>query len=88
MTLWLTALLVWMAAGARVGRVLVKPATTARVAIVVAVAAVALAATVAVPEIAVAIDNLRPSGLHAGWLSDGVVVSAWIAFVTATSVVA
>ncbi|WP_433661433.1 hypothetical protein ACQPW1_04020 [Nocardia sp. CA-128927] len=88
MTLWLTALLVWMAAGARVGRVLVKPATTARVAIVVAVAAVALAATVAVPEIAVAIDNLRPHGVHAGWLSDGVVVSAWIAFVTATSVVA
>ncbi|WP_280383267.1 hypothetical protein [Nocardia wallacei] len=41
MTFWLTALLVWMAAGARVGRVLVKPATTARVAIVVAVAAVA-----------------------------------------------
>ncbi|MGX1775508.1 hypothetical protein ACWIGW_25595 [Nocardia brasiliensis] len=88
MTLWLTALLVWMAAGARVGRVLVKPATTARVAIVVAVAAVALAATVAVPEIAVAIDNLLPGGVHAGWLSDGVVVSAWIAFVTATSVVA
>ncbi|MFI6997359.1 hypothetical protein [Nocardia sp. NPDC050175] len=88
MTLWLTALLVWMAAGARVGRVLVKPATTARVAIVVAVAAVALAATVAVPEIAVAIDNLRPHGVHAGWLSDGVVVSSWIAFVTATSVVA
>ncbi|AFT98533.1 hypothetical protein [Nocardia brasiliensis] len=88
MTLWLTALLVWMAAGARVGRVLVKPATTARVAIVIAVAAVALAATVAVPEIAVAIDNLLPGGVHAGWLSDGVVVSAWIAFVTATSVVA
>ncbi|WP_405167529.1 hypothetical protein OG203_22165 [Nocardia sp. NBC_01499] len=88
MTLWLTALLVWMAAGARVGRVLVKPATTARVAIVVAVAAVALAATVAVPEIAVAIDNLLPHGVHAGWLSDGVVVSAWITFVTATSVVA
>lgn len=88
MTLWLTALLVWMAAGARVGRVLVKPATTARVAIVIAVAAVALAATVAVPEIAVAIDNLLPGGVRAGWLSDGVVVSAWIAFVTATSVVA
>ncbi|MFE9582589.1 hypothetical protein ACFYO1_39895 [Nocardia sp. NPDC006044] len=88
MTLWLTALLVWMAAGARVGRVLVKPATTARVAIVVAVAAVALAATVAIPEIAVAIDNLRPNGVHAGWLSDAVVVSAWIVFVAATSVVA
>ncbi|WP_228538892.1 hypothetical protein [Nocardia sp. XZ_19_385] len=88
MTLWLTAMLVWMAAGARVGRVLVKPATTARVAIVVAVASVALAATVAVPEIALAIDNLLPRGLHAGLLSDGVVVSAWILFTTATSVVA
>ncbi|MCP2291934.1 hypothetical protein [Nocardia amikacinitolerans] len=88
MTLWLTAMLVWVAAGARVGRVLVKPATTARVAIVVAVAAVALGATVAVPEIALAIDNLRPHGLRSGLLSDGVVVSAWLAFVTATSVVA
>ncbi|MFQ6398871.1 hypothetical protein ACLMAJ_36210 [Nocardia sp. KC 131] len=88
MTFWLTALLVWVAAGARVGRVLVKPATTARVAIVVAVAAVALAATVAVPEIALAIDNLLPRGLRNAMLSDGVVVSAWMIFATATSVVA
>ncbi|WP_435591233.1 hypothetical protein [Nocardia sp. bgisy118] len=88
MTFWLTAMLVWVAAGARVGRVLVKPATTARVAIVVAVAAVALGATVAVPEIALAVDNLRPHGLRSGLLSDGVVLSVWLAFVTATSVVA
>ncbi|MEV6340845.1 hypothetical protein AB0M12_39770 [Nocardia vinacea] len=88
MTLWLTAMLVWVAAGARVGRVLVKPATTARVAIVVAVAAVALAATVAVPEIALALDNLQPRGLHSGILSDGIVASAWILFAAATSVVA
>ncbi|MFC4377104.1 hypothetical protein ACFO5K_23755 [Nocardia halotolerans] len=88
MTLWLTALLVWVAAGARVGRVLVKPATTARVAIVVAVAAVALASTVAIPDIAVAVDNLLPGGVHNGWLSTGIVVSAWILFTTATSVVA
>lgn len=88
MTLWLTALLVWVAAGARVGRVLVKPATTARVAIVVAVAAVALAATVAIPDVAVAIDNLLPGGLRSGWLSTGVVDAAWITFTTATSVVA
>ncbi|WP_330251887.1 hypothetical protein OG874_38140 [Nocardia sp. NBC_00565] len=88
MTLWLTAMLVWVAAGARVGRVLVKPATTARVAIVVAVAAVAVAATVAVPEIALAIDNLHPRGLHSGLLSDGVLTSAWILFAIATSVVA
>jgi len=38
---WLVALLVWAAAGARVGRVLVRPATTIRMAIVVAVIAVA-----------------------------------------------
>ncbi|MFI6362740.1 hypothetical protein ACIBG0_08330 [Nocardia sp. NPDC050630] len=88
MTLWLTAMLVWVASGARVGRVLVKPATTARVAIVVAVAAVAVAATIAVPEVALALDNLLPRGLHSGMLSDGVVTSAWILFSTATSVVA
>lgn len=88
MTFWLTALLVWVAAGARVGRVLVKPATTARVAIVVAVAAVALAATVSVPEVALAIDNLLPGGVRDGLLSYAVMVSAWILFAVATSVVA
>lgn len=88
MTVWLTALLVWVAVGARVGRVLVRPATTPRVAIVTAVAAVGAAATVGVPEIALAVDNLRPAGLPAGSLSDGAHLSAWIAFATATSVVA
>ncbi|MGW5387663.1 hypothetical protein [Nocardia sp. NPDC003963] len=88
MTFWLTALIVWIAAGARVGRVLVKPATTARVAIVAAVSAVALACTVAVPDIALAIDNLLPGGLPPGRLSEGLVVSAWLLFTAATSVVA
>ncbi|WP_328390399.1 hypothetical protein [Nocardia sp. NBC_00416] len=88
MTFWLTALLVWVAAGARVGRVLVKPATTARVAIVVAVAAVALACTAAIPDVALAVDNLLPGGLPPGRLSEGVVVAAWLLFATATSVVA
>lgn len=88
MTFWLTALLVWVAAGARVGRVLVKPATTARVAIVVAVSSVATACTAAIPEVALAIDNLLPRGLPGGLLSEGVVVGAWLLFVTATSVVA
>ncbi|MTE11211.1 hypothetical protein [Nocardia aurantiaca] len=88
MSFWLTAMLVWMASGARVGRVLVKPATTARVAIVAAVAAVALAVTVGVPEIGLAVDHAAPNGLHGMWLGDRVVTAAWIMFATATSVVA
>ncbi|WP_067573980.1 hypothetical protein [Nocardia acidivorans] len=88
MTFWLTALLVWMAAGARVGRVLVKPATTARVAIVVAVASVALAATICIPEVGVAVDHLLPNGVHGSWFSDRLTTSSWILFGTATSVVA
>ncbi|WP_433564328.1 hypothetical protein ACQP1O_02625 [Nocardia sp. CA-151230] len=88
MTFWVTAMLVWMASGARVGRVLVKPATTARVAIVIAVAAVALAVTVGVPEIALAVDHMAPGGVHGQWLGDRVVTAAWIMFATATSVVA
>ncbi|WP_067670258.1 hypothetical protein [Nocardia miyunensis] len=88
MTFWLTALLIWMAAGARVGRVLVKPATTARVAIVVAVASVAAAATVSVPEIGLALDNLVPHGIHGMMFGDRMVVAAWLLFTVATSVVA
>ncbi|WP_067647475.1 hypothetical protein [Nocardia harenae] len=88
MTPWITAMLVWIAAGARVGRVLVKPATTARVAIVLAVAAVATAATIAVPEIGLALDNALPGGLPSGPLSGALHTAAWIGFATATSVVA
>ncbi|MFC3964273.1 hypothetical protein [Nocardia jiangsuensis] len=88
MTPWITALLVWIAAGARVGRVLVKPATTARVAIVVAVAAVATAATTAVPEIGLALDHALPGGVPSGLLSSAIHTAAWIGFATATSVVA
>lgn len=88
MTFWLTALLVWMAAGARVGRVLVKPATTARVAIVVAVASVAAASTIAIPEVAVAVDHLLPGGIRGMWLSDRLTPALWVLFATATSVVA
>ncbi|MFC8046221.1 hypothetical protein [Nocardia sp. NPDC057353] len=88
MTPWITAVLIWIAAGARVGRVLVKPATTARVAIVLAVAAVATAVTTAVPEIGLALDHALPGGLPSGLLSTGVQTAAWIGFATATSVVA
>ncbi|MBB5913236.1 hypothetical protein BJY24_002103 [Nocardia transvalensis] len=88
MTFWLTALLVWMAAGARVGRVLVKPATTARVAIVVAVASVAAAGTVMIPEVSVALDHLAPNGIRGDMLADRIQVAAWLLFAVATSVVA
>ncbi|MFF0493291.1 hypothetical protein ACFYTQ_30050 [Nocardia sp. NPDC004068] len=88
MTFWLTALLVWMAAGARVGRVLVKPATTARVAIVVAVAAVAVAATVTIPEVGVPLDHLAPHGIRGRSVADHAQLAAWLLFAVATSVVA
>lgn len=88
MTFWSTALLVWVAAGTRVGRVLVKPATTTRVAIVIAVTAVALACTITIHDVALVVDGLLPRGLPPGRLSEGVVVAAWLLFATATSVVA
>lgn len=88
MTFWLTALLVWMAAGARVGRVLVKPATTARVAIVIAVASVAAAATVSIPEVGLALDNLLPHGLSGVMFADRLSTAAWLLFAVSTSVVA
>lgn len=89
MSFWFTALLVWLAAGARVGRVVVRPATTVRMAVVLAVTAVALAATVAIPEVADTLDSLRPAGVGAGTqLSAALAVAAWQCFATATSVVA
>ncbi|WP_280248594.1 hypothetical protein [Nocardia abscessus] len=78
----------WIAARARGGRALFTPATSAGVPMCCSVAGGALAATVAVPEIAVAVDNLVPGGVHAGRLSEGVVTASWIAFAAATSVVA
>lgn len=88
MTFWVIALLVWMAAGARIGRVMVKPATTARVAIVIAVASVAAAATLGIPEIAVAVDHLLPHGINGQTLADRLVVATWLLFAVSTSVVA
>ncbi len=89
MIFWLTALAVWVAAGARVGRVLVRPATTVRVAIVVAVMAVALAATVAIPGVADTIDGVMPDGLHDGAMPAAHIgISLWVFFIAATSVIA
>ena len=85
MTPWLVALLVWIAAGARVGRILVRPASTVRVAILVAVAAVAGAATLAIPEVAQAVDQ---------WLSaitapaEKIALTLWVCFAAAITTVA
>ena len=90
MIYWLTALVVWIAAGARVGRVLVRPATTVRVAIVVAVAAVAAAATVTVPDVADRIDGIVRGSDPANPpdLAARIVLALWVCFIAATCAVA
>ena len=89
MSFWLTALVVWLAAGARVGRVVVRPATTVRTAIVLAVSAVAIASTLAIPDVAGTVDTLLPGGVGGGaQLSAAGAAAAWLGFAIATSVVA
>ena len=89
MSFWLIALAVWIAAGSRVGRVLVRPATTVRVAIVAAVASVAAAVTIGIPEVADSVDRMLPNGVRAGErLVPLLIIALWVAFTTATAVVA
>ena len=89
MSFWLVALAVWIAAGGRVGRVLVRPATTVRVAIVAAVASVALAVTIGIPEVADSVDRLLPNGVRAGErLVPLLIIALWVSFTAATAVVA
>ncbi|MCX5043335.1 hypothetical protein OG921_09145 [Aldersonia sp. NBC_00410] len=90
MSAWIVALLVWVAAGARVGRVLVRPATVVRMAIVVAVAAVAGATTVAVPDVAQALDELvsGDDGANGASLSATLGVSLWVCAGGAVMVIA
>lgn len=83
---WLVALAVWMSAGARVGRVLVRPATPVRVAIVAGVAAIAAASTFAIPDVADTIDDMA-GGLNGTQLSAGLVLMSWVVFATAAMVV-
>ncbi|MBJ8345863.1 hypothetical protein [Antrihabitans sp. YC2-6] len=87
MSFWLTALAVWIAAGARVGRVLVRPATTVRLAIVVAVAAVAAAVTIAIPEVAVTVDRVE-FARDGHELSARLQLAMWVVFAAGGSVVA
>ncbi|NUS45688.1 MAG: hypothetical protein HOQ24_18605 [Mycobacteriaceae bacterium] len=88
MTFWIVALVVWVAAGARIGRVLVRPASTVRTAIIVAVAAVAAASTVAIPHVAQAIDSTAQLRVRDPLLSDAQAVAAWVVFTAASAVVA
>ncbi|KAA0021960.1 hypothetical protein [Antrihabitans cavernicola] len=89
MSFWLTALAVWISAGSRVGRVLVRPATTIRIAILIAVACVAFASTVAIPDVADSIDRIvahyprEPVELAA---TIGLIL--WLCFTAAASVIA
>jgi hypothetical protein len=90
MSAWLVALLVWVAVGARVGRVLVRPATTIRMAIVVAVIAVAGAVTMAIPDVAQAIDEAGPvgAGMNGASLSASLGTSLWVCFAGAVTAIA
>jgi hypothetical protein len=88
MNFWIVALVVWMSAGGRIGRVLVRPASTVRMAIVVAVAGVALASTATIPDVARAIDSADRLRVTDPKLSDVQAIAAWVVFTAATSVVA
>jgi hypothetical protein len=88
MSYWIVALAVWVSAGGRIGRVLVRPATTVRMAIVVAVAAVAAASTATIPDVAQAIDSAAELRVQDPRLSDAQAVAAWAIFTAATAVVA
>ncbi|MGV9867794.1 hypothetical protein [Rhodococcus koreensis] len=79
---WLVALVVWTAAGARIGRVAARQPTPLRVAMVVAVSSAAIASTLAVPDVAGRLDTVAPT---AG-LSEIVLELAWTLFAAASAV--
>ncbi|BAH53950.1 hypothetical protein [Rhodococcus opacus] len=79
---WLVALVVWTAAGARIGRVAARQPTPLRVAMVVAVFSAAIASTLAVPDVAGRVDTVAP----AAGLSEIVLELAWTLFAAASAV--
>ncbi|MFC0448409.1 hypothetical protein [Rhodococcus jostii] len=79
---WLVALVVWTAAGARIGRVAARQPTPLRVAMVVAVSSAALASTLAISDVAERLDTLAPT---AG-LSEILIELAWTLFAAASAV--
>uniref|UniRef100_UPI002458C63E hypothetical protein n=1 Tax=Nocardia wallacei TaxID=480035 RepID=UPI002458C63E len=76
------------AAGPGGGGVLVTRAPRGGVAFVVGGAGVAGPATVSIPEVAVALDHIRPKGIRGQMLADRIQTAAWLLFAVATSVVA
>ncbi|EKT82615.1 hypothetical protein WSS_A10317 [Rhodococcus opacus M213] len=79
---WLVALVVWTAAGARIGRVAARQPTPLRVAMVVAVSSAALASTLAVPDVAGRLDTVAPDV----GLSEIILELAWTLFAAASAV--
>ncbi|PBC58532.1 hypothetical protein [Rhodococcus sp. ACPA1] len=79
---WLVALMVWTAAGARIGRVAARQPTPLRVAMVVAVSSAALGSTLAVPDVAGRLDTVAP-GVG---LSEIILELAWTLFAAASAV--
>jgi len=79
---WLVALVVWTAAGARIGRVAARQPTPLRVAMVVAVSSAALASTLAVPDVAGRLDTVAPTV----GLSEILLELAWTLFAAASAV--
>lgn len=89
MIFWLTALVVWISAGSRVGRVLVRPASTIRVAILIAVACVAFASTVAIPDVADTIDRIVSAyPREPVELAATIGLALWVCFTSAAAVIA
>ncbi|NLE80578.1 MAG: hypothetical protein GX610_13530 [Rhodococcus sp.] len=64
MMAWIVALVVWIAAGARIGRVLARKPTPLRNAMAIAVVGAAVASTIVIPDVWALVEKLSPgSGL-------------------------
>lgn len=60
MIAWFVALVVWIAAGARIGRVLARHPTSLRNAMVVSVVSAAVASTVVIPQVSSVVAEIAP----------------------------
>lgn len=73
---WIVALVVWIAAGARIGRVLARQPTPLRNAMVVAVVCAAVGSTVVIPDVWAIVDELSPGSGLPGTIT----LLAWLLF--------